>query len=134
MKRLRYNRSITTAVASLAYLLVATGLPEVLHLSADHSEPGRTCGLVDSSDLFGSSNDAIAGDDHHSAPAGQPKPAPSDCKICWQLASITANDPAASQVTISAPALAYDDDVAPTVQAARQAQLTSAAPRAPPTV
>ena len=133
MKSLRYNRSITTTVASLAYLLVATGLPAFLHLSADHSESGSRCGLGESSEHCLASTDAIAGDDHHSTPDEQPKPAPSDCEICWQLASITADDPAGLQVTISAPALA-GDDIEPTIQAARQAQLTSAAPRAPPTV
>lgn len=130
MKRFHHNHSITTTVASLAYLLVATGLPAFLHLSADHVETGRGCRVVDASDGCADSTILAADDDHHSTPT-QPQPAPSDCEVCWQLASITADDPAGLLVTISAAEYACDD-AKPSNQTARQAQLSSAAPRAPP--
>lgn len=133
MNRLRPNQSITTTVASLAYLLVATGLPAFLHLSNDHGATGNRCGLTGAGEHCGVSNAAFAGDDHHSAPADQPKPAPSNCEICWQLVSITADDPAGQHVSISAP-LPAGNHTERSIETARQVQLTSAAPRAPPMV
>jgi len=132
MKRLRYIRSITTTAVSLTYLLVASGLPAFLHLSADHGETGSRCGLA-AVEQCGDSTTAIARGDHHSTPADPPKPAPSDCEICWQLASITADDPEGSQVAISA-LQPVSDHIEPSILSACQTQLTSAAPRAPPIV
>lgn len=125
MRRLRPGQSTATTIATLAYVLVATGLPTFLHLTADHSDADQARGHC---------AESIAGqrtDDHDSTPPNQPKPAQSDCKICWQLASIAADDPQSYQVTIASllPDLENTIESLPLV---RQAELTSAAPRAPP--